>query len=88
MTPEKAEQHTGVGNADSADLSRQGGSTRQTAAVECGQIPDAVSENEVRAALRTMRIGSTAGPDRLSVQDLKRKVGERPGFLTGVYTTG
>ena len=33
-----------------------------------------------------MRTGSAAGPDRLSAKDLKRKVGERPGFLAGVYT--
>ena len=86
VTPETADQHTEVGNADGADLRRQGGRTTRAAAVGCGQILDAVSESEVKTALRTLRTSSAAGPDRLSVQDLTRKVGERPGFLAGVYT--
>ena len=51
VTPEKADQHTEVGNADGADLRRQGGRTKRAAAVGCGRILDAVSESKVRTAL-------------------------------------
>ncbi len=86
VTPEKRDQHTEADNADGADSRRRGKRTTRAATAEYGHILDAVSESEVKTALRTMRTGSAAGPDHLSVQDLKRKVGERPGFLAGVYT--
>ena len=40
----------------------------------------------MKKAVRAMRTGSAAGPDRITVAQLKRKMEENPGFLAGVYT--
>ena len=50
------------------------------------RILEAVSASEVKKAVRAMRTGSAAGPDRITVAQLKRKTEENPGFLAGVYT--
>ena len=50
----------------------------------CDRILDAVTASEVRKAVRAMKTGSAAGPDRITVAQLKKKTEESPGFLAGV----
>ena len=50
------------------------------------RILDAVTASEVRKAVRAMKTNSAAGPDRITVAQLKKKTEESPGFLAGVYT--
>ena len=50
------------------------------------RLLEAVRASEVRKAVRAMRTGSAAGPDRITVAQLKKKTEENPGFLAGVYT--
>ena len=59
--------------------------TRQ-AEPSCDQILDAVMASKVRKVVRAMRTGSAAGPDCITVLEVKRKAEETPGFLAGMYT--
>ena len=68
-----------------SDHEEQSGQNRQSE--PCPErLLEAVSASEVRKAVRAMRTGSAAGPDRITVAQLKKKTEENPGFLAGVYT--
>ena len=55
------------------------------AAAGCGSVLDAISTTEVRAAVRTLKRGTACGPDRLTAEAIKRKVGPKVEFLTGAF---
>ena len=64
----------------------QGGQNNRQSEPSRDRILEAVNASEVKKAVRAMRTGSAAGPDRITVAQLKRKTEENPGFLAGVYT--
>ena len=68
-----------------SDHEKQSGQNRQSEPCR-DRILEAVSASEEKKAVRAMRTGSAAGPDRITVAQLKRKTEENPGFLAGVYT--